>query len=79
MAGLEPAYLPYYTTLSGTSMAAPHVAGVVALMLDANPALTPLQLKSMLQATATPMPAYAAWEAGAGYVDAYAAVKRAFR
>ncbi len=79
LAGLEPAYLPYYTTLSGTSMAAPHVAGVVALMLDANPALTPLQLKSMLQATATPMPAYAAWEAGAGYVDAYAAVKRAFR
>ena len=56
LAGLEPAYLPYYTTLSGTSMAAPHVAGVVALMLDANPALTPLQLKSMLQSTATPMP-----------------------
>ena len=78
LAGLEPAYLPYYTTLSGTSMAAPHVAGVVALMLDANPALTPLQLKEMLQSTATPIP-YAAWEAGAGYVDAYAAVKRAFR
>ncbi len=56
LAGLEPAYLPYYTTLSGTSMAAPHVAGVVALMLDAKPALTPLQLKAMLQATATPMP-----------------------
>ena len=78
LAGLEPEYLPYYTTLSGTSMAAPHVAGVVALMLDANPALTPLQIKTMLQATATPMP-YAAWEVGAGYVDAYAAVKRAFR
>ena len=67
--GLEPAYLPYYTTLSGTSMAAPHVAGIVALLLDANPALTPLQIKAILQPTATPIP-YATWEAGAGYVNA---------
>ena len=59
-------------------MAAPHVAGIVALLLDAKPTLTPLQIKKLLQATATPLP-YAAWEAGAGYVDAYAAVKRAFR
>jgi serine protease AprX len=78
LAGIPPQYLPYYTTLSGTSMAAPHVAGVVALMLDANPSLTPLQVKSILQKTATSMP-YAAWEAGAGYVDAYGAVSRAFR
>jgi serine protease AprX len=76
--GIAPEHLPYYTTLSGTSMAAPHVAGIVALLVDANPALTPLQVKEILQATATPIP-YAAWEAGAGYVDAYAAVKRAFR
>jgi serine protease AprX len=78
LGGVAPQHLPYYTTLSGTSMAAPHVAGIVALLLDANPALTPLQVKEILQATATPLP-YAAWEAGAGYVDAYAAVKRAFR
>ena len=76
--GIAPEHLPYYTTLSGTSMAAPHVAGVVALLLDADPTLTPLQVKEILQATATPMP-YATWEVGAGYVDAYAAVKRAFR
>ena len=76
--GIAPEHLPYYTTLSGTSMAAPHVAGVVALMLDADPTLTPLQVKEILQATATPIP-YATWEVGAGYVDAYAAVKRAFR
>ncbi len=74
----DPAHLPYYTTLSGTSMAAPHVAGTVALMLDANPTLTPLQVKDIVQKTATSMPSYATWEVGAGYVDAYAAVTRAF-
>ncbi|MBA3532751.1 MAG: S8 family serine peptidase, partial [Ardenticatenales bacterium] len=76
--GVEPAYLPYYTSLSGTSMAAPHVAGIVALMLDANPKLTPAQVKQILQDTATLMPGYESWEVGAGYADAYKAVQRAF-
>lgn len=76
---IEPAYLPYYTTLDGTSMAAPHVAGIVALMLDANPTLTPAQVKDILQKTASNIPARQSWEVGAGYANAYAAVDKAFR
>lgn len=41
-----------YAELSGTSMAAPHVSGVVALMLQADAALTPAQVESILEATA---------------------------
>lgn len=74
---IEPAYLPFYTTMSGTSMATPHVAGIVALMLEANPNLTPLQVKQILMETASPMAGRADWEVGAGYVNAYAAVERA--
>jgi serine protease AprX len=63
----------YYTHMSGTSMATPHVAGIVALLLEANPALTPLEVKDILSATADPMP-HAVHEVGAGHVDAYEAV-----
>jgi serine protease AprX len=76
---IEPAYIPYYTTMSGTSMAAPHVAGIIALMLEANPMLSPSEVKSILEQTATAMPDYAAWEVGAGYVNAYNAVVASFQ
>jgi serine protease AprX len=75
---IETAYLPYYTVASGTSMAAPHVAGVVALILDANPNLGPDEVKAILQQTATNIPGKAAWEVGEGYSNAYAAVDVAF-
>lgn len=75
---IEPAYIPYYTTMSGTSMAAPHVAGIIALMLEANPLLSPSEVKLILEQTATAMPDYAPWEVGAGYVNAYKAVDAAF-
>jgi len=64
----------YYTIASGTSMATPHVSGVAALILEANPGLTPDDVKAVLEATATPMPGYRADEVGAGYLNAYQAV-----
>jgi serine protease AprX len=74
---LPPAYLPFYTHMSGTSMATPHVAGIVALLLEANPQLTPGQVKDLLKRTATNMSGRLPWEAGAGHVNAYAALAEA--
>jgi serine protease AprX len=69
--------LPYYTTASGTSFSAPQVAGAVALMLEANPALTPKQVKKILQDTATPLPPYLDYEVGSGMLNVHAAVLQA--
>lgn len=64
----------YYTASSGTSFAAPHVAGVVAMMLEENPSLTPSDIKRILQQTATPILGHDRSEAGAGRLDAWAAL-----
>ena len=76
-AGLQPAQLPHYTTASGTSFSAPQVAGAIALMLEANPRLTPAQVRDILQRTATPLPPYLPHEVGAGMLNAHAAVLEA--
>ncbi|MGH9787360.1 MAG: S8 family serine peptidase [Candidatus Acidiferrales bacterium] len=78
LARIEPAFLPFYTVLSGTSMSAPHAAGVVALILEADPSLNPLEVKEIIQQTATNVPGREPWEAGAGWVNALAAVDHAF-
>jgi serine protease AprX len=71
-------YLPFYTSESGTSMATPFVAGTVALMLDADPSLTPDEIKTIIKDTATRMPGYQEFEVGSGYLNAYAAVDKVF-
>ena len=64
-----------YSTKSGTSMAAPHVAGIVALMLQANPGLTITQIEQALTSTATPLGSpHPNNDYGWGLVDAYNAV-----
>lgn len=72
------AFLPFYTQISGTSMATPFTAGVVALMLDADPTLTPDEVKDILTGTATRMPGREDYEVGAGFINAYAAVDKVF-
>lgn len=74
---LNPAELPFYTTASGTSFSAPQVAGTIALMLEANPNLTPRQVRDILQRTATTLPSYFQHEVGAGMLNAHAAVLEA--
>ena len=70
---------PLYTAADGTSMATPHVAGAVALMLDARPELAPEHVISILEGTADEMPAYEVFEVGAGHLDAWEAVRSAER
>src|SRR5467141_3747601 len=74
---IDPLNQPFYTCASGTSMATPHIAGVVALMQEAaGGKLSPSQVLNALTSTARPLPGYATWEVGAGFVDAYAAVMK---
>jgi serine protease AprX len=69
-------YLPYLS-LSGTSMAAPVVSGTVALMMEANPSLTPNQVKAILQYTAQLDMDYDPLTVGAGFLNAKGAVELA--
>jgi serine protease len=65
-----------YAFYNGTSMATPHVAGVVALMLSAKSTLTPDNVTSILQSTARSFPASCS-QCGSGIVNANAAVDAA--
>jgi subtilisin family serine protease len=69
-------YLPYLS-LTGTSMAAPVVAGTVALMLQANPGLTPNAVKAILEFTAETRAGADYLTQGSGFLDARGAVELA--
>jgi serine protease len=66
-----------YAYYQGTSMATPHVAGAVALMLGRNPTLTPDEIQTLLVGSVRKFPV-ACTGCGAGIVDATAAVKSVY-
>lgn len=66
-----------YAYYQGTSMAAPHVAGLASLIVGENPTYTPAQVLSVLQSSARPFPAGSSCNTsicGSGIVDAYQAL-----
>ena len=65
-----------YRHLGGTSMAAPHVAGTIGLMLSANPRLFPDQVTSLIRGTASALPGCGS-NCGPGLLNAYSAVNTA--
>ena len=65
-----------YATMVGTSQAAPHVAGTIALMLAANPDLKTEEIVTILQDTATTMAGCDRDSCGAGIVNAASAVSQ---
>jgi serine protease AprX len=76
--GNHPSY-PYapYLSLTGTSQATPFVTGTVALMLQANPNLTPNLIKGILQYTASFKPNVSPLRQGAGFANTLGAVQLA--
>ncbi|GER22787.1 hypothetical protein NCCP1664_12840 [Zafaria cholistanensis] len=63
-----------YSYAEGTSSAAPHVSGVVALLLAAHPSMTPAEVEARLEETARPLSRACAEGCGAGLVNAAAAL-----
>ncbi|WP_436492728.1 S8 family peptidase [Actinokineospora sp. HUAS TT18] len=72
-AGLTTQTTEDYKTFMGTSMAAPHVAGLVALMLGEKP-LTPAQVEAALKANVRPLPGTCSGGCGTGLIDAGATI-----
>lgn len=68
----------YWSAEQGTSMSSPYLAGVCALMLEANPDLTPAQVRDIvISNVATPAIEPGAIRWGRGILDSYACIRRA--
>lgn len=70
---------PDYQHVDGTSTAAPIVSGVIAQMLEANPALTPKDIKRIIKSTAFKLPDEPEERQGAGIINPAQAVKHALK
>ncbi|HYL73922.1 MAG TPA: S8 family serine peptidase [Bryobacteraceae bacterium] len=77
-AELPTQFIPFYTEISGTSMATPFVAGSAALLLSVDPTLSADDVKQILMQTASQMPGFSQFEVGAGYINVYAAIDKVF-
>jgi subtilisin family serine protease len=64
----------WYQTMSGTSMATPHVAGAAAILAEKHPDWTAPRLKDALTSTSKALPDYTAYQVGAGRVDVAASL-----
>jgi len=85
--GLAPLNAGDYNTISGTSMAAPYIAGVVALLFQADPRLTPAKVEILLEQYAhrfgdtiverdpSNTRSRTSYDAGHGLVDVYATLR----
>ena len=70
---------PYYQHVDGSSIAAAQVSAVAAQMIQANPTLTPAQVKALILETALPLPHHPAERTGAGVIQPTRAVAAAMR
>ncbi|MFC0032717.1 S8 family serine peptidase [Micromonospora chaiyaphumensis] len=67
---------PQYTSLNGTSMATPHVAGAAAILTQQHPDWTPERIKATLMAAAKPNATIGVYEQGAGFLDVARATRQ---